>query len=234
MNPNYYDIFSQEDGIAENISAILLFLSGCVLVYKPFRENGFDIQWPKYLIVVAGLCLIIAAGEEISWGQRIFGFETPIALEEINAQNEFNFHNINKKFFDRLLDRTSIILVIISSILLLRGKKQLFHFTLPKPWLILTFIAMLFYRQFVNQEVDFYNGLGYLSLVILLTFAIKKQKLRISAAIIGLIIWTIFLTYYHHVNAGLFIDHNNSANEYRELMFTYCVWIYANQIKLKR
>jgi hypothetical protein len=33
-------------------------------------------------------------GEEISWGQRIFGWETPEALEEINRQGETTLHNI--------------------------------------------------------------------------------------------------------------------------------------------
>ena len=33
-------------------------------------------------------------GEEISWGQRVFGFETPEALKEVNEQDEFNLHNL--------------------------------------------------------------------------------------------------------------------------------------------
>jgi hypothetical protein len=232
--PHYYDVFSQEDGLAENTSAILLFLSGCLLIYKPFRSEGFAMKWHKYLFILAGLSLILAAGEEISWGQRLFNFETPVALEEINDQNEFNFHNINKKFFDRLLDRTSILLVLLSAIFHWRGKKHFLHFSLPDVWLTMTFIAMLFYRQFVNQDLDFYNGLGYLAMVILLTFALKSKFKALLIASIGLIAWTIFLTFYHDIQSSLFIDHNNSANEYRELMFTFCVWMYAHQIKLKK
>lgn len=34
------------------------------------------------------------AGEEISWGQRLFGFPTPAQLQEINYQGEANLHNI--------------------------------------------------------------------------------------------------------------------------------------------
>ncbi len=33
-------------------------------------------------------------GEEISWGQRLLGFETPEAFKEINVQDEFNLHNL--------------------------------------------------------------------------------------------------------------------------------------------
>ena len=32
--------------------------------------------------------------EEISWGQRIFGFQTPEGIRDINAQREFNIHNL--------------------------------------------------------------------------------------------------------------------------------------------
>ncbi len=37
----------------------------------------------------------VAFGEEISWGQHIFGFRPPEFVENINAQNEFNIHNLN-------------------------------------------------------------------------------------------------------------------------------------------
>ena len=49
---------------------------------------------------VGMLCLIVAlgtffvAGEEIAWGQRIFGWATPETLEAVNYQNETTLHNI--------------------------------------------------------------------------------------------------------------------------------------------
>ena len=33
-------------------------------------------------------------GEEISWGQRIFGFETPEAIANSNIRDEFTIHNL--------------------------------------------------------------------------------------------------------------------------------------------
>ena len=47
-------------------------------------------------VLFAGFVLIMLAGvgEEISWGQRIFGWSTPEGLEEINHQGETNLHNI--------------------------------------------------------------------------------------------------------------------------------------------
>lgn len=46
-----------------------------------------------YLVFAVG-CFFIA-GEEIAWGQRIFGFGTPETLEEINEQEEVTIHNID-------------------------------------------------------------------------------------------------------------------------------------------
>lgn len=38
--------------------------------------------------------MLVCFGEEISWGQRIFGWGTPASLKEVNAQGEFNVHNL--------------------------------------------------------------------------------------------------------------------------------------------
>jgi hypothetical protein len=46
------------------------------------------------MIIAWAVLMFIFMGEEISWGQRIFGFETLESLAKINKQNEFNFHNI--------------------------------------------------------------------------------------------------------------------------------------------
>ncbi len=45
-----------------------------------------------YAALAAG-CLLVA-GEEIAWGQRVFGYGTPEELQEINRQGEATVHNI--------------------------------------------------------------------------------------------------------------------------------------------
>jgi hypothetical protein len=48
------------------------------------------------LLLLLGLTLfhLLCAGEEISWGQRLFGFATPEAVVKHNQQQEFNLHNL--------------------------------------------------------------------------------------------------------------------------------------------
>jgi hypothetical protein len=41
------------------------------------------------------ISLFFAAGEEISWGQRLFNIETPQKFMERNVQDELTIHNLN-------------------------------------------------------------------------------------------------------------------------------------------
>jgi hypothetical protein len=50
---------------------------------------------PALAFLAFGIGCIFGAGEEIAWGQHIFGFGTPERLEEINEQEEVTVHNIN-------------------------------------------------------------------------------------------------------------------------------------------
>lgn len=84
----------QEDGIVEWIGAIcwflaaLAFLLACIASYR--ESQGGHPFWYACLIIVT----FVAGAEEISWGQRIFGFETPEVVARANLQGEMNFHNL--------------------------------------------------------------------------------------------------------------------------------------------
>lgn len=87
----------------------LLFLYG----FRVARKS-LDKTWTSLIkkVVYLGLALLFffGAGEEISWGQRIFGFHTPEPLAQVNKQDEMNLHNLsvfeNSELFtaDRLFD----------------------------------------------------------------------------------------------------------------------------------
>ena len=51
---------------------------------------------PRRAVVYALLALLmfVCFGEEISWGQRVFGWETPGPIAGLNAQGETNLHNL--------------------------------------------------------------------------------------------------------------------------------------------
>lgn len=49
----------------------------------------------RYLYLVMAVGFFLGAMEEISWGQRLFGWGTPSAIEQINFQDETTLHNMN-------------------------------------------------------------------------------------------------------------------------------------------
>jgi hypothetical protein len=52
-------------------------------------------RWGMALLYAAvTLAVVFLAGEEISWGQRIFDWTTPEAMAEVNRQGETSLHNI--------------------------------------------------------------------------------------------------------------------------------------------
>jgi len=88
----------REDGPVEYFTFIS-FLGAFFYFFKSFliKKNIF------FLLLT--LIFLLGAGEEISWGQRIFNFSTPEKLNEINVQKEFNIHNI-ELFNGYNLDKT--------------------------------------------------------------------------------------------------------------------------------
>lgn len=87
--PQSLEYICQEDGLVENATAILYFLAS-VAVGKTLLRGGWRSPW----LWCYALLFLFVAGEEISWGQRVFGIETPAALARSNVQGELNLHNI--------------------------------------------------------------------------------------------------------------------------------------------
>jgi hypothetical protein len=83
-----------EDGFVEWVTVVILFVTMivCARRFIVLRSH----RPPLFLAVTALLSLLclFGAGEEISWGQRIFDLETPEYFEEKNAQGEIGFHNL--------------------------------------------------------------------------------------------------------------------------------------------
>lgn len=87
--PDQFVRLCEEDGIVENLTALCFLFAGIAFLYL--------LRSPRFLPVFSiglGMLCIGAAGEEISWGQRIFGISTPEAISEVNVQHEFNIHNL--------------------------------------------------------------------------------------------------------------------------------------------
>lgn len=89
-----YKWFTGEDGASENLQVLfwgLAWILGFTVISRLWR-NGLKVYAALYILLNAGIFFII--GEEVSWGQRVFGWETSEEMKAINKQEETNIHNI--------------------------------------------------------------------------------------------------------------------------------------------
>lgn len=91
---NVYLLVTGEDGIAENLQ-VIVYIVTLMLALIAMRRY-WQAKERLIALLYIGLCLglLFLTGEEISWGQRLFGWGTTGVFAEINQQQETNLHNI--------------------------------------------------------------------------------------------------------------------------------------------
>ena len=107
---------SGEQGVFE----ILTFLLLAAAVYFIVRTRATAIalhvtRLPVWLIVML-FGAVYFAGEEISWGQHLFFWETPDAWQNVNDQRETNLHSVHA-LFNQLLRALLTLAALIGGII---------------------------------------------------------------------------------------------------------------------
>lgn len=111
IDVNWYEnVYAVEDGFVENWTIVPLLGAAGYALYL-FRTVGKSKTWHfRSVLVLIAVFSLFVAGEEISWGQRLFNVESSVFFKENNAQGETNLHNmivggkkINKIIFSQLL-----------------------------------------------------------------------------------------------------------------------------------
>ena len=80
-----------ETGPIEILSA-LAYATAIVLFFKAASRASAPV---RYHLIMWGFFTIIFFGEETSWLQHYVGFDTPESIKAVNAQKEFNIHNLD-------------------------------------------------------------------------------------------------------------------------------------------
>ncbi len=113
--PSLNRLFFDEDWTYEYLTAIFYLAAAGMLLWT-FFKMPLSKRY-KIFVLAFALLFIFVAMEEISWGQRKIGVETPDALEEINEQGELNIHNLHTDLFHVLLWGGSLLLGVFIPLL---------------------------------------------------------------------------------------------------------------------
>lgn len=187
----------QEDGFLEWATFWSFALAAVAMVVAGVGQRRSDSRIPWFLWGVAAFCLFVAM-EEISWGQRLFGFRPPEYFLRENFQQELNIHNVFPTSFRKLLLKAVILgygvaLPLFGTVTTLRKKLTAFGIVTPPLALIPAFVATFITYQtypwtFAGEWAELMLGLGFLGAATsyLTTFNVnrpgKKKLLQMPLA----------------------------------------------------
>lgn len=167
--PAAYAIAIQEDSLVE-WTTFWAFLGASVAALSATRTA--PTRWFMVYAVGLGLGCLLIAMEEISWGQRVFGYRPPELFLAENAQQELNLHNLvptdlRKTALVMLLVGFGVVFPLAGRVAPLR--RWLANATIPLPSLLMVpaFLGMatlyLWYPwRSTGEWVELLAGMGFL------------------------------------------------------------------------
>ncbi len=154
-------LWIREDGLVEWLTFVVLIAMSAFsfIVSFEFSRSGTEGRATKVWLFL-GFLFFFGAMEEISWGQRILGIQSPEWFLRHNRQDEINIHNLviygvnlNKVIFGRFLGIIVLIYMLGTPILyrLNRSFKNFINrwaISIPQNYQILLFIIVNIILQF--------------------------------------------------------------------------------------
>ncbi len=172
-DPAGYVLYTAEDSAVEWATAAAFFMVSTIMIWSIARYSALRRPVPIFIALFA----FLVTGEEISWGQRIFGFITPQVFQNANWQAEANLHNMIRFQLNELVGVFIILFIIIEHPLCRRMPKlSIWLERLGVPLLrvrvlpiFLLAAVFLIYPPFIKVQYDeiseFYLGLALIILV---------------------------------------------------------------------
>jgi len=145
-----YRFHIREDRIIENLTTIFFLLASFGMLAMIFRRNVDQKNKVGLFFPMCWMFLFFFIfAEEISWGQRIFHFQPPGFLLDINLQKELNVHNV-AWINNFIRDYHVLGIAILTTGVLLPALNQIYYFKkqfvkvgfpIVQPHYILFFVA---------------------------------------------------------------------------------------------
>lgn len=184
-----FEKFVQEDGIAEwlTVAGLLSASVVCLLRFiKLFKKKS---KWFLFVTFCIGLFLFFAAGEEVSWGQRIFGIQTPEYFEKNNSQQELNLHNLvvggvkmNKLIFSFILVGALCIFLVIIPLLYQKNNaiKRIINASaipVPRPYQVIGFLLVFILTSLIphGKQAELLECDGALLFFLIILYPKNKE-----------------------------------------------------------
>lgn len=157
-----------EDGFTEWLSVICCSLSACIFFCMFYKSSSKNVNYlfktnQNYFLLLLGLFCILIIGEEINWGQRIWGLRAPEWILE-KESNEMNLHNIDTLFIvagiritaGRIFFSFVILYFMVIPIIgyfssMARGFFKRINLPIVPTWLAIYFIINFVLFQIINR-----------------------------------------------------------------------------------
>lgn len=244
--PQRVNSLTQEDGLIENLSALLLFFASAIMLASFFRIRPTlrrkKRQITKWLLLILAIVFFILGMEEISWMQRILDVRSTGYFLEYNWQQETNLHNFNSTISNDLYYVGGFILLTLAPLYnksLRKTFRKLDNIQniLPEAWLVIPFILMSGLTGSSIYAFTLARPALFIFSVVILAYIILQhlnhnQRVFVFSAILSLFILVVmyFTTFFYDYSSHEM--RLNAAGEFRELLisigvFTYAISVYA-------
>jgi len=231
-----------EDGVFENLTAVF-YVSGSLFCLIGFFTSHRRSPWlVKYSLLGWTALLFFLGMEEISWGQRVLGVETPEFIASRNLQNETNLHNFSSTYLNRLFYSSVFLLgVAIPSLTILSSRfasiVTRLSIQLPQPQLIVPFILAFTFAspEWIVTAPEFVAFVA--ATVVGLSLALKNNVMNkdigayeinnfhLWIGLSGMLLILLVLLLFQD-NLG----HINQPSEIKEFLFSACFLVFAYRL----
>jgi hypothetical protein len=161
-----YNLMNIEDGIIEWMQ-FLCYTIASIAGFRLFLLIRIRDNWITYGWLLFAVGCLFAAGEEISWGERLGGLNIE-SIRSINTQNETNIHNLlliqNKLHISYAITGFSLALGrrVFPKLSFFPAERLTLFFLIPGLW----YLAFTFYGPYMQNHQELYELLLALGLAI--------------------------------------------------------------------
>lgn len=235
--PKLFGEMSLDDGPVETASAVMLFAASAILATGAFKTLH-SVRGPNRLLRLGcgamALFLFFVGMEEISWGQRLFGFATPRGFAA-NDQAEFNLHNFNTSFLNACYYSLGFVFFILLPFLKDRleglAKVEVLAFFIPSRFVLFASAIGVAYAWARWSELVFQMSF-FLTFFILAAYT-WHFRMTDSTFVLPAVFLTFTLTQVAIILYGENLTYHWEVNEYREFFIPLSFLIYAIEMSAK-